>query len=215
MKRFVQVTGSKGNTRFQTEASEWQGLMKELKEFNIDASGLKAQIAESRLTLENTDSVLPEEDFTLVLSPVRLKQGAASYEQTFDADEIEDLSHTALRTEVKTIRKEAITNGDDDMLQIIDEPESYTRKTTEILQETLRDVYALITEREKTEEEPVSPGGETIPGVSERLFEIERVLGIRNDWNAAQWNTYLGNLTEEVRAGFPSDSLEEFGHELV
>ena len=42
---------------------------------DISTSNMKAMIRSSRLTLENNNALIPTEDFTLMLTPERVKSG--------------------------------------------------------------------------------------------------------------------------------------------
>jgi hypothetical protein len=60
---------------FQSKATTWTELQKEMGEFRISYSGMKAVIGETRLTLESPNALLPSTNFTLFLMPVKTKSG--------------------------------------------------------------------------------------------------------------------------------------------
>lgn len=58
-----------------SSATTWGELQTELKAANIDPSNMKGMVKESKTTLENTGAVLPEGNFTLFLTPTKVKSG--------------------------------------------------------------------------------------------------------------------------------------------
>lgn len=78
-------TLGKNAQEFQTSATTWGELQKNLKEMSISFSGMKAVIGENKHTLESENALLPFNeledktkvytDFTLYLMPVKTKSG--------------------------------------------------------------------------------------------------------------------------------------------
>lgn len=68
-----------------SEVSTRQDLVKYLKEHNINHDGNTMMIAETDLVLATDNSVIPTDDFTLVLTPKKVKSGldvpSASYKE--------------------------------------------------------------------------------------------------------------------------------------
>lgn len=69
-------TLGKNAQEFTTAATTWGELQSNLKEMNITFSGMKAVIGENKHTLESDKALLPTEQFTLYLMPVKTKSGA-------------------------------------------------------------------------------------------------------------------------------------------
>jgi len=59
-----------------SSATTWGELQKELKEFQVDFSGMKVIVGETRNTLEADIALVPETDYTLYLYPVKIKAGS-------------------------------------------------------------------------------------------------------------------------------------------
>lgn len=58
--------------------STWSQLKTAIGEAGIATQNMKAMIRSSRLTLEQNDAQIPNEDFTLMLTPGRVKSGTTS-----------------------------------------------------------------------------------------------------------------------------------------
>lgn len=69
-------TLGKNAQEFTTGATTWGELQSNLKEMSIQYSGMKAVIGENKHTLESDKALLPTEQFTLYLMPVKTKSGA-------------------------------------------------------------------------------------------------------------------------------------------
>lgn len=85
--RTVTVIGTTlSNPReYQTEATTW-GQLKDLISPDFgNVEGMKAVVKETRGNLERNDAVLPEEDFTLFLTPGKIKAGAVDVVQMLSA----------------------------------------------------------------------------------------------------------------------------------
>jgi hypothetical protein len=58
-----------------SSATTWGELQAELKAQGIDPNNMKGMVKESKTTLENTGAVLPTDNFTLFLTPTKVKSG--------------------------------------------------------------------------------------------------------------------------------------------
>jgi hypothetical protein len=73
----VTIFSTKGarKSTVETTAQTWGELKSDLRTQGIETDGLKAIIGETQLSLESTKAVLPDYDFVLFLSPVKVKSG--------------------------------------------------------------------------------------------------------------------------------------------
>ena len=76
--RTVKIASPKLSRNFQIEtaATTWGELKIEIKS-EVETDGMKGFVRETRGTLEVNDAVLPEGDFTILLSPISTKSGAS------------------------------------------------------------------------------------------------------------------------------------------
>jgi len=200
--RTVNVVSTKGSLKqIQTNASVWSQLVKDFEEQGFSVDGLKAIVAETKNTLESGDAVLPTGNFTLFLSPINIKAGADSdnqYEFDYTLADVDDLSYTQLRAELKAIRTQASELEDDNVFGIIG---NYTHDTVDQLREKLTEVYELFEEVEEEVVEVVAPSGVSVLNLASRVLEIEFQLGIVNDDNReAMEARYQASLEEVVNS---------------
>jgi len=199
--RTVNVVSTKGSLKqIQTNAFVWSQLVKDFEEQGFSVDGLKAIVAETKNTLESGDAVLPTGNFTLFLSPINTKAGADSdnqYEFDYTLEDVEDLSYTQLRAELKAIRTQASELEDDNVFGIIG---NYTHDTVDQLREKLTEVYELFEEVEEVVE-VVAPSSVSVLNLTSRILEIEYQLGIVNDDNReAMEARYQASLEEVVNS---------------
>lgn len=181
MKNVTIVTTKGRNQQLQTNASTWGQLITELDNAGLSVDGMKAIIGQTKVTLESTEAELPQTNFTLFLSPVKIKAGANEYDLNFDASEVDDLSYTELRTELKSIRTQASEFEDEDLLDIIG---NYTHDKVSQLRYKLAEVYEFIDSQESEVGERVVVDSD----LEARVFEIEYRLGILNPVNEERFN---------------------------
>ena len=175
MKNVTIVTTKGRNQQLQTNASTWGQLLAELENTGLSVDGMKAIVGQTKVTLESTEAELPQTNFTLFLSPVKIKAGA-DYDLNFDAENIDDLSYTELRSELKSLRTQASESEDEELLSIIG---NYTHDTVAQLREKLTEAYDFIGSEEPEAEELVVVDSD----LEARVFEIEYRLGILNSSN--------------------------------
>lgn len=60
---------------FTTDVTTWSQLKGILVENGIDPNNMKGMVKETRTTLEHDAAVLPTSDFTLFLTPTKVKSG--------------------------------------------------------------------------------------------------------------------------------------------
>lgn len=101
MKVTVFSTKGKKRSTVETTAQTWGELKTVLSAKGIETSGMKSIIGETQLSLESAKAVLPDYDFVLFLSPVKVKSGACEGCGTITP---EDMSYA----ECKKFIKEAI-----------------------------------------------------------------------------------------------------------
>lgn len=93
----VTVFSTKGKKKsvVSTEATTWGELKKDLTEQGIDTNGVKAIVGETQTTLESSKAVLPKgldirgkitDNFTLFLTPIKVKSGNDNYINVDDMD---------------------------------------------------------------------------------------------------------------------------------
>lgn len=201
--RIVTVVTSKGkNQQIKTDVSNWKGLVNELESAGLDVEGMKAIVGGLNVTLESAEAVLPTNDFTLFLSPVKIKAGFANadyYEFEWEADDVEDLSYTDLRTELKSIRTQASELEDDDMLELIG---NYTHDSVSALKEKLTRCYESVVVEEEIEESSTQEMPETSLIVDEGLktlvFEVAHKVGVRTDYNADDFDARNQSELERI-----------------
>ena len=88
--RTVKVYSTQGQNRqnVTTHVGTWGELQGVLSEYDIVYAGMRAIVGETQNTLESPDAILPDGDFTLFLTPGKVKSGFnpdfASYEELID-----------------------------------------------------------------------------------------------------------------------------------
>lgn len=77
MSRKLTIFNTIGNNKqvINTNATTWEGLQNELSQNGVNYSGMRAVVGESQVTLESSQAILPQEDFTLFLMPQKVKSG--------------------------------------------------------------------------------------------------------------------------------------------
>jgi ElaB/YqjD/DUF883 family membrane-anchored ribosome-binding protein len=130
----------------------------------VDFSNKTVTVGKALYSLEHPDAVLPEGALKVFISPKDMKAAMAEYHE--------------LRAALKQYRLEAVQNDDEDMLEIIG---NYTHDTLDTMRERLKNVLAEIQSR-------VEVVNDVDSRLTERLFEVEYALGIRNTYNVTQFN---------------------------
>ncbi len=130
----------------------------------VDFSNKTVTVGKALYSLEHPDAVLPDGALKVFISPKDMKAAMSEY--------------TDIRAALKQYRLEAVQNDDEDMLEIIG---NYTHDTLDTMRERLNDVLAELQSRVETVNNVDS-------SLTERLFEVEYALGIRNTYNATQFN---------------------------
>jgi ElaB/YqjD/DUF883 family membrane-anchored ribosome-binding protein len=130
----------------------------------VDFSNKTVTVGKALYSLEHPDAVLPDGALKVFISPKDMKAAMSEY--------------TDIRAALKQYRLEAVQNDDEDMLEIIG---NYTHDTLDTMREKLNDVLAELQSR-------VEVVNNVDTSLTERLFEVEYALGIRNTYNATQFN---------------------------
>lgn len=88
----ITVFSTKGRKKSQIEsnAQTWGQLKEDLLREGIDTQGLKSIIGETQLSLESNKAVLPDYDFVLFLSPVKVKSGCDINPETMSYKECKE-----------------------------------------------------------------------------------------------------------------------------
>jgi ElaB/YqjD/DUF883 family membrane-anchored ribosome-binding protein len=130
----------------------------------VDFSNKTVTVGKALYSLEHADAVLPEGALKVFISPKDMKAAMSEY--------------TDIRAALKQYRLEAVQNDDEDMLEIIG---NYTHDTLDTMRERLNDVLSELQSRAESV-------NSVDTSLTERLFEVEYALGIRNTYNATQFN---------------------------
>lgn len=173
MKNVIIITSRGQNQTIQTTATTWGELVVDLKANDINPSGMKAVVGKLNVTLESPEAVLPVESFVLFLTPVKIKAGSFDFE--YSVEDIEKLTYLQLRTELKSIRRQANELEDEKMINVIG---NYTHYTVPQLRNTLTFVYETSTVNIKDVVQ-----SEDMNNLHGRLCVVEHKLGIVNVQN--------------------------------
>jgi hypothetical protein len=145
----------------------------------VDFSNKTVTVGKALYSLEHADAILPEGNLKVFISPKDMKAA-------FPAE------YYNLRDQLRDLRREAIDNDDDEILDIIG---NYTHDSVNVMSAKLADALAVKADREEEEEDndievvtPGSTGWVSLSSIQDRLFEVEYALGIRNVVNATQFN---------------------------
>jgi hypothetical protein len=130
----------------------------------VDFSNKTVTVGKALYSLEHADAVLPEGALKVFISPKDMKAAMSEY--------------TDIRAALKQYRLEAVQNDDEDMLDIIG---NYTHDTLDTMRERLNDVLSELQSRAESV-------NNVDTSLTERLFEVEYALGIRNTYNATKFN---------------------------
>jgi len=130
----------------------------------VDFSNKTVTVGKALYSLEHPDAVLPEGALKVFISPKDMKAAMSEY--------------TDIRAALKQYRLEAVQNDDEDMLEIIG---NYTHDTLDTMRERLNNVLSELQSRAESV-------NNVDTSLTERLFEVEYALGIRNTYNATQFN---------------------------
>lgn len=72
----VFATGNDNIIEITTSARTWGELQNELRsQKNMDVSGMNAKVRSSKVTLEHKDAELPTGEFTIFVTPAKVKSG--------------------------------------------------------------------------------------------------------------------------------------------
>lgn len=74
-KVLIYSTSGRSGFEFETTATTWEELQRDLSTNQVSYDGMKAVLGESRLTLESPKAQIPQLDFTLFLMPIKTKSG--------------------------------------------------------------------------------------------------------------------------------------------
>lgn len=78
MLRLIKVFSTENNNIIEitTGATTWGQLQAELKDQkSLDTHGMNAKIRSTKVTLEHKDAQLPAEEFTIFVTPAKVKSG--------------------------------------------------------------------------------------------------------------------------------------------
>ena len=77
MRRLVTVLSTKDNNKkeINTDVTTWGELKPLIEAQGISCGDMKAMVRSTKATLEHSSAVLPTEDFTIFLTPGKVKSG--------------------------------------------------------------------------------------------------------------------------------------------
>ena len=128
MKRvLIYSTSGRSGFEFDTNATTWEELQKDLSQNQVPYSGMKAVLGESRLTLESPKAQVPQQNFTLFLMPKKTKSG----------DTYDNMSYKECRAAIK-VAIEIASNKDDAKEHFSVDGKNYTQTKTEDMKINLR-----------------------------------------------------------------------------
>lgn len=92
----ITIISTKGKKRsiVETTSTTWGELQKDLSTAKVDTSNMKAIIGQTQVTLESSKAILPNFDFTLFLTPIKVKSG----------NDVQNLSRLELYDLIKAFR---------------------------------------------------------------------------------------------------------------
>jgi ElaB/YqjD/DUF883 family membrane-anchored ribosome-binding protein len=131
----------------------------------VDFSNKTVTVGKALYSLEHADAILPEGALKVFISPKDMKAAMAEYHE--------------VRAALKQYRLDAVTNDDEEILEIIG---NYTHDTLSEMKDKLDEVLQTLLDRVETTNDVCCNT------VKARLFEVEYALGIRNSDNAARFN---------------------------
>lgn len=71
----VLSTNGEGRKEVTTDVTTWGALKPLIQEQGLTVNNMKATVRSTKNTLESNDSVLPNEDFVIFLTPMKVKSG--------------------------------------------------------------------------------------------------------------------------------------------
>lgn len=114
-------TAGRSGKVIETDSLNWGALQTDLKSQGVSFSGMKAVVGKTRVNLEHSEAVLPDEDFTLFLFPEKTKSGAG-----LTAAQVEAMPYADLRSTLKDL---AAADGER-FKEHFNKDKNYTTKST-------------------------------------------------------------------------------------
>lgn len=160
----------------KTDAKTWGELSIQLAQEGVNLSSVKAMDLLNKTTYEHPDSQLnfAGDQVKIFLSPNQGFKGGCNYEFNYDSRELEALSYSDLRGELKSLRGQAVELEDEETVSLIG---NYTQLTTAQLRDKLIAVYA------KLDVEEVEEVNLDEFDLVTRVANIEARLGIVTEWS--------------------------------
>lgn len=203
MKRKIQIlsTSSLINTTLETEVTTKGELDKVLMREGKSTSGFKFMTT-NKLSLERSDSKLPEGDHTLIAVQIKNKAGS---------------DHAELKAKVKELRLRAIEEEDEKAVQIFS---NYPQKNSEQLKEMLKQYEEHKKPKHNFSEElsgkinsltkQVEVLEEKTSKLKKRVLEIEVQTRVRTNENAEEYDAAVQKLAQIIVPQYQQqDDLED------
>lgn len=193
----VYSTNGRTNIDIETEAIDFGGLKRDLSSNNISYDGMRAVIGENKNTLEVDTAMLPDGDFTLFLTPKKIKSGAGE------------------RVEYYSRIKDLISRDGDRAKNFFNSGKNYTNKPTLELEQLLSSYGTSQTSNSVTESLPTPPSTPVAPNVVESVKQTEQ-KNVSSESTVAQSinlnlvEEALGILNNIDEAGFYEEDEDEF-----
>lgn len=137
MRKIVVMSTKSGNNVLTTNVKTFGELHNDLIKMGHESIGqYKWTVGQTKVSLELPDAQLPENDFYLIVTPLKTKAGA---------------SYKEMKTFVKQARENALNNDDSDVLEIINEYGNYTQLSTQAMTELYDELMEYFEEVEALE----------------------------------------------------------------
>lgn len=164
----------------RTNAKTWGELSTQLAQEGVNLSSVKAMDLLTKNTYDHQEAQLnfAGDQVKIFLSPNTGFKGGHDYEFNYDSRELVGLGYNDLRSELKSLRGQAVELEDEETVSLIG---NYTQLTTNQLRDKLVAVYAKL----DVEEEEIVVDEVNLDefDLVNRVANIEARLGIVTEWS--------------------------------
>lgn len=196
------------NKTIETEATTFGELLKDLSKNDVAfiEDSMKAIVGQTRVTLESSNAVLPTEDFTLFLMPVKTKSGLLTRQECFAII----AEHKAKFPEAKKYYGNQTQISTDDLNELIENNpfgKKQSTKNTKIV-ETAEKVLEKVLEKVKEEEQLVNLCNSMIAFIREEYSPCDA------DGYQEQLDTITGNKKPQSKEDLLKKEEEEISKSI-
>jgi len=158
----------------KTNAKTWGELSTQLAQEGVNLSSVKAMDLLTKNTYDHQEAQLNfvGDQVKIFLSPNTGFKGGHDYEFNYDSRELVGLGYNDLRSELKSLRRQAVELEDEETVSLIG---NYTQLTTAQLRDKLVAVYAKLDVEEEVNLDEFD--------LVNRVANIEARLGIVTEWS--------------------------------